>query len=199
MVAEDIIVLFQSLRRALLATAHLLEDGGSIAIVKELATVSPGQAAKLIGVSRQYIDRLLSKGVLTSSRIPGSSYRQILVKDVLALVSSGQIGNKAIQDIVLDAVNLITNVCNPRTVFLFGSFARGDERNDSDIDLLIIVDDDTDSEIAERAVLRAVSKLATEVDVVVTSQSRLDIDRDSPGTLARRALREGRIVHTRAA
>ncbi len=41
---------------------------------------------------------------------------------------------------------------NPRRVILFGSRARGDARLDSDIDLLVVVDDDTPP---EKVTLRA--------------------------------------------
>ena len=41
--------------------------------------VSPAEAARMLGVSRQFVDRLLSSGRLTFSHKPGSTHRTIRV------------------------------------------------------------------------------------------------------------------------
>lgn len=48
------------------------------------AGVTPAEAAKLPGVSRQYVDRLIASDVLPVRRLPGSSYRRIPARAVLA-------------------------------------------------------------------------------------------------------------------
>ena len=72
--------------------------------------------------------------------------------------------------------------CQPRTIILFGSVARGDDRPGSDIDLLVVVDEES------RVGLRQpgcdpppVASLPTEIDVIVTTQARLEANRDAPG------------------
>jgi excisionase family DNA binding protein len=50
--------------------------------------VSPAEAARILGVSRQYVDRLLADGRLPFSHKPGSSHRTILVTDVERLASA---------------------------------------------------------------------------------------------------------------
>lgn len=47
--------------------------------------VTPAGAADLLGVTRQFVDRLLGDGVLVFRRLPGSKHRRIRVGDVLAL------------------------------------------------------------------------------------------------------------------
>ena len=49
--------------------------------------VSPAEAARLLGVSRQYVDRLLADGRLPYTRKPDSTHRTITVANVEALVN----------------------------------------------------------------------------------------------------------------
>ena len=49
--------------------------------------VSPAEAARLLGVSRQYIDRLLIAGRLPYTRKPGSTHRTIRVASVKHLAN----------------------------------------------------------------------------------------------------------------
>ncbi|HUP70817.1 MAG TPA: hypothetical protein VM142_13530 [Acidimicrobiales bacterium] len=83
-VGDEIVQLPASLVRVLLMAAETLEDGDTVVLVNEEAEVSPAQAAKLLGVSRQYVDRLIATDVLPSRRLPRSSYRKIPVRAVLA-------------------------------------------------------------------------------------------------------------------
>ncbi|MDQ3756330.1 MAG: helix-turn-helix domain-containing protein [Actinomycetota bacterium] len=83
-VGEEAVRLPAPLLRVLLAAADVLEDGDTVVLVNEEAEVSPAQAAKLLGVSRQYVDRLIAANVLPSRRLPKSSYRKIPVRAVLA-------------------------------------------------------------------------------------------------------------------
>ncbi len=73
-----------SLVRLLIAGAGALGDGESVALVSEEAEVSPAAAAKLLGVSRQYVDRLVANGVLPARQLPHSRYRKIPARAVLA-------------------------------------------------------------------------------------------------------------------
>lgn len=49
--------------------------------------VSPAEAARLLGVSRQYVDRLIADGRLPHSRQPDSTHRTISVANIEALVN----------------------------------------------------------------------------------------------------------------
>jgi excisionase family DNA binding protein len=44
--------------------------------------LSPAEAARLLGVSRQFVDRMISAGKLECSNKPGSTHRLIAVADV---------------------------------------------------------------------------------------------------------------------
>lgn len=83
-VGADEVELPQSLIRLLAAGADALGDGDSVALVNEESELSPAEAAKLLGVSRQYVDRLVAAGALPARRLPESRYRKIPTRAVLA-------------------------------------------------------------------------------------------------------------------
>ncbi len=83
-VGDETVELPPSLVRLLSVAADALESGDIVALMSEEAEVNPAQAARLLGVSRQYVDRLVAAEVLPARRLPQSSYRRIPVRAVLA-------------------------------------------------------------------------------------------------------------------
>jgi len=84
----------------------------------------------------------------------------------------------------------------PATVVLFGSRARGNARDDSDLDFLVI-EAQVDSKLTEMVRLRdALPPLGVPVDVVVVSEEEAARREMVPSTLVHRALREGRVLVT---
>lgn len=121
----------------------------------------------------------------------------------MALAAREVVGGKArfdgrtLADWVPTAVDLLVDALDPVSIVLFGSVARGDDGPDSDIDLLVIVDDRRERRDAANAGLRVVAELPPEVDVVVVPASSAEAYRDVAGTLIRPALRDGRVVYNR--
>ena len=62
-------------------------DGRSVVILRPTLEVTPAEAARVLGVTRQFVDRLCAEGVLAFRRLPGSRHRRILVADVLAVAA----------------------------------------------------------------------------------------------------------------
>ena len=60
--------------------------GEQLIVLRPDQEVTPAGAADLLGVTRQFVDRLLADGTLEFRRLPGSKHRRIKVGDVLALV-----------------------------------------------------------------------------------------------------------------
>jgi uncharacterized protein len=96
-----------------------------------------------------------------------------------------------------EITNQIVAAFAPRRIILFGSRARGDERTDSDVDLLIEMA--TDLPAAER--IRAVDRLfrprSWPLDVVILTPAEAAASRASRNSLVRIAEREGRVVYER--
>ena len=76
-------------------------------------------------------------------------------------------------------------------VVLFGSVARGDERADSDIDLLVVLPHVTRAHDDAVRIMRLLRDIPCGVDVIVTDDDRLARQSKVPGVI-RVALREGR-------
>jgi HEPN domain-containing protein/predicted nucleotidyltransferase len=84
----------------------------------------------------------------------------------------------------------------PQRVILFGSRARGEAGHDSDIDLLVIVDDDTPAErLSSKAMHDAVKTYRRAADVVPMRAATFERYRSIVGTLAAEADTDGIVVY----
>jgi len=65
----------------------LLREGKQVAVTvaEEQELLSPQQAARRLGFSRQHVMRLIDYGKLEARRLPGSTYWKIPLSSVLAL------------------------------------------------------------------------------------------------------------------
>lgn len=72
-----------AVRSMLDAVAH----GARVVVLRADDEVTPTEAAKLMGVSRQFVDRLCEDGVLAFRRLPSSRHRRIRVEDVLEVTA----------------------------------------------------------------------------------------------------------------
>jgi len=99
--------------------------------------------------------------------------------------------------VILDASQRLARAAHSRArVLLFGSRARGDARDDSDLDFLVI-EEHVENKLREMATLRdALPPLGVPVDVVVVSEEEIARRGSVPSTLIHRALRDGRVVVT---
>lgn len=86
---------------AVLRTAvHEAASGHGLALVLSHDEVSPAKAGKILGLSRQYVDRLIAEGVLPARRLPGSTHRKLRVADVLAFADQRDRRRRRITDMV---------------------------------------------------------------------------------------------------
>lgn len=99
-----------------------------------------------------------------------------------------------------EMVHRIVSEFAPERVILIGSHARGDAREDSDVDLLVLFAD-IDNPLARAAdihrVLIGCSTLPK--DIVVSTTERFERYRNVVNTLYWPAAREGRVLYERAA
>ena len=98
---------------------------------------------------------------------------------------------RAIEELTRQVVDL----ARPLKVILFGSFARGVQRADSDIDLLVVVPDGTHRRHTAQRLYRDVSNIGIAFDLVVATVSDLERHGDDPGLVYRSALKEGKLLY----
>jgi predicted nucleotidyltransferase len=99
------------------------------------------------------------------------------------------------QDKIVEAVRTLVEAAHPERVILFGSYARGDARDDSDLDLLVIEREVPDKAKEMVRLRRALRPLRIPVDVLVASVAEVEDIGHLPGTPLYWALREARALH----
>lgn len=99
-------------------------------------------------------------------------------------------------------VGAIVRECDPEAIYLFGSRARGDAGEMSDLDLMIITREPFSATNSRRQLLarlwRLVAEFRVPVDIVVYSRQEMDEMSLQPGHLIERALNEGRPLYAAA-
>lgn len=60
--------------------------GHRVVVMRPEDEVTPAEAARIIGVTRQYVDRLCEDEILAFRRLPGSRHRRIRLADVTDVV-----------------------------------------------------------------------------------------------------------------
>lgn len=91
----------------------------------------------------------------------------------------------------------IRTMCSPERIILFGSHARGDTDLDSDLDLLVIMNDVTHSRQESTRIRRALRGLLVPIDIIVATPEQIARYGDSPLLVYGPALREGRVLYER--
>ena len=100
-----------------------------------------------------------------------------------------------------EMVQAIVAEVDPEQVILFGSRARGDEREHSDVDLIVVEAEPFGPERSRHKELvrlyHALAGFRVPADVLVYSQEDIDYWRDSLNHVLARALREGKVLYER--
>ena len=111
-------------------------------------------------------------------------------------------GMVPVTDALLDQmVQAIVAEVDPEQVILFGSRARGDAREDSDVDLVVVEAEPFGPERSRRQELvrlyHALVEFPVSTDILVYSHDDVDYWRDSLNHVLARALREGKVLYER--
>lgn len=94
---------------------------------------------------------------------------------------------------------LIAEARNPLKVILFGSYARGDATEDSDLDLMVVERDIPDPTGEYLRLREALGPLGVGVDLLLYSEAEFEKRRDWCSTPVYWAIREGKVLHEAAA
>ena len=94
-----------------------------------------------------------------------------------------------------DLVARIVDAAHPARIVLFGSAARGQAGPNSDIDVLVVTQEDAHRRKTAQAIYRRLLGSGLPVDVVVAKPSDLEKYGQTAGLVYREALREGRDLY----
>ncbi len=113
-----------------------------------------------------------------------------------------QPGHRSHDAIIGEMVQALVEEADPEQVILFGSRARGDSRERSDVDLIVVEAEPFGPERSRHKEMvrlrQALRPFRVPVDVLVYSQEEVDYWRDSLNYVLARALREGRVMYERS-
>jgi len=103
---------------------------------------------------------------------------------------------EATSGVLNEAVRRLVEVYRPERIYLFGSTARDDDHEDSDLDLLVVVSDDAGpAERRSRRAYEVLWGLGVAVDVVVWSHSVFEARRHLQASLPGTVVREGKPLY----
>jgi len=99
------------------------------------------------------------------------------------------------ESVLKKATGILVRRFQPQRVILFGSQATGTADSHSDVDLLVICPVEGNRHTLWMAMDETLNGLQLATDVVIMTPREFDRDRRIPGTVARSASREGRVLY----
>jgi predicted nucleotidyltransferase len=107
-----------------------------------------------------------------------------------------------INQLIAGMVSSIVHEIQPEKIYLFGSAARGQMNDDSDIDLMIVESEPFDSNRSRhdelKRIRRTISSYHAPKDILVYSQDEVKKWQHSINHVIGRCVREGRLLYARS-
>jgi predicted nucleotidyltransferase len=97
------------------------------------------------------------------------------------------------------AVKAAIEVADPSRVILFGSWAKGEAKWDSDLDMAVLIRDSAESQLLEirRALRRKLDDVPMTIDLVMATEGLANCFRGEINSIYHRILVEGRVAYER--
>ncbi len=93
---------------------------------------------------------------------------------------------------------LLVEAARPKCIILFGSHARGEASEDSDVDILVVEEKPADRLSEMIRLNRLLRTVGVPVDLLVVSAEKFDYWRDTPGNVYFEAASEGTVLYEAA-
>ncbi len=103
---------------------------------------------------------------------------------------------KISQSKIQEAVKRLADTYHPQTIYLFGSYAWGKPHDESDLDLMLIVAENTEHTFElRRKGNRALAGIGFSVDFLFNSPSTFNDRAEHPSSLEYKINKEGKIIY----
>lgn len=103
------------------------------------------------------------------------------------------------KDLMSEFVRRVVSSVHPLKIILFGSFARGDENDSSDLDALVVMPDGCACRQTAKTIYAHLSGFGFASDIVVATPSILERHKDNQSLVYFQALKEGKELYRAAA
>lgn len=105
-------------------------------------------------------------------------------------------------ELLQDMTNTIVGEVDPDTVILFGSQARGEANQNSDVDFLVVTSQAFGPQNSRRAIMarlgRRLSRFLVPTDILLYTAEEVNAWQGSQNHVITRALKEGRVLYERS-
>lgn len=101
-------------------------------------------------------------------------------------------------DVIIKMAELLRDAARPAKIILFGSHARGDARDDSDIDVMVVEENVADRQAEMVRLLRVLSPLRIPVDLLVVGKDLFNYWSETPGNIYFHVAEEGKVLYEAA-
>jgi predicted nucleotidyltransferase len=105
-------------------------------------------------------------------------------------------------DLETMATILRSHIQNMKALYLFGSYAQGTAREDSDVDVAVIMEDRPDWREKNRilnAVRKEMSERGYRVDIILKLSRDFELDREVPVTFSHTIAHQGKLLWKKSA
>ncbi len=96
---------------------------------------------------------------------------------------------------IVDIANQIIKLTDPKKIILFGSYARNDNKQGSDIDLLVVMPDGTHRRKTAQFLYKNIHSYGTPFDIIVCTIEDLEKHKDNIGLIYKSILADGVILY----
>jgi len=96
------------------------------------------------------------------------------------------------------AIKIIVQVAKPDKIILFGSHAKGDDRSESDYDLLVLKRGVKKQRLLTQKIYLSFKDVGAPIDVIVADLDKYELLKTDPYLIYSEAARNGRMVYEKS-
>ena len=113
----------------------------------------------------------------------------------IIIIGKGVSVDMMFEDKIRMIVDRVTKHYDPKAIIVFGSVARGDSTEDSDLDIAIIMDSDLSEHERNVKVRVCIGSIGMAMDLLVFTPKEIEAERDDETSIVSEIMRTGEVVY----